>query len=152
KQRLHDIADARIEIEEVALSSPAVTVHPTRPIPWVFPGIAAGILLSVVIAYLVTGRRAVQSPLEMRFEIRTPQGERALALSPDGRYLVYAADTEGKHQLWLRPLNSLAAPRLLQNTENVFGVFWSPDSRSIAFFADEQLKRFDLSDEHVRTI
>jgi len=68
-----------------------------------------------------------------------------IALSPDGSQLAFvAADPSGRRNVWLRPLPSLEA-RLLPATEGATSVFWSPDNRSIAFFAGGKLKRLDLS-------
>jgi len=60
------------------------------------------------------------------------------AFSPDGSTLVFGAG--GK--LWARSLKEVTA-RPLPGTENARFPFWSPDSRSIGFFADGQLKTID---------
>ena len=62
-----------------------------------------------------------------------------LALSPDGRRLVLDLFRDGKSQLWLRSLDS---PQLqsLPGTDTARGPFWSPDGKSIGFFADGKLK------------
>lgn len=63
-------------------------------------------------------------------------------LSPDGRYLAFVAlhAESGRDQLWLRPLDA-PVPRVIAGTEGAFRPFWSPDSRTLAFFADGKLKR-----------
>jgi serine/threonine protein kinase len=67
------------------------------------------------------------------------------ALSPDGRSLAYCAlDEGGTRRLWLRRLDSETA-QPLAGTENASYPFWSPDSRSLAFFADLKLKRITIS-------
>jgi Tol biopolymer transport system component len=75
----------------------------------------------------------------------TPPGEglTSFALSPDGRHVVFQATTAGKTQLWLRPLAS-DTPQPMQGTDGGTFPFWSPDSRSIGFFADQRLKRIDV--------
>jgi Tol biopolymer transport system component len=66
-----------------------------------------------------------------------------LAVSPDGSRLVFSGyDSRGQSLLWLRPLDGAAA-QPLAGTENGLFPFWSPDSRAIAFFADQKLKRVD---------
>ncbi len=68
-----------------------------------------------------------------------------IALSPDGSELVFiATDPSGRRSIWLRPLPTLDA-RQIPATEGATSVFWSPDSRSIGFFAGGKLKRLDLS-------
>jgi Tol biopolymer transport system component len=66
------------------------------------------------------------------------------AISPDGRNLIFTATTEGKSQLWLRPLGGFTA-HPLTGTEGGSGYFWSPDSRSIGFFAEGKLKKIDVA-------
>ena len=62
-------------------------------------------------------------------------------ISPDGNQLAFVAtDSSGTSRIWVRPLESLA-PQLLAGTENAGAPFWSPDSRSIGFFADGKLKK-----------
>jgi hypothetical protein len=87
----------------------------------------------------------------LRFTIDAPRGTtfsdpfRGTAISPDGHTLVFtAARTGGDSTLWLRPLDSLEA-RELPGTEGSDGPFWSPDSKSIGFFANGKLKRLDVS-------
>ena len=66
-----------------------------------------------------------------------------LAISPDGRRVVFSARLADERALWLR---SLATDDLVQlpGTENGVSPFWSPDSSSVGFFADSRLKRLDV--------
>ena len=67
-----------------------------------------------------------------------------LALSPDGSQLAFvAAGSPGPTRIWVRPLSSLEA-QPLAGTEGAISAFWSPDSRSLGFFAGGKLKRVDL--------
>ena len=56
---------------------------------------------------------------------------------------MFSALNEGKSQLWVRPLDSLAA-QPLAGTDGATYPFWSPDSASVGFFADGKLKRIDI--------
>ena len=67
----------------------------------------------------------------------------SLAISPDGQKLVFVAISDGRSRLWLRSLSSGAA-RPLEGTDRASFPFWSPDSRSVAFFADGSLQRIDI--------
>jgi Tol biopolymer transport system component len=68
-----------------------------------------------------------------------------VAVSPDGRHLAFVTLAGGKALIWVRDLDSLAA-RPLPGTEGESGdPFWSPDSRSIAFFAGGKLKKIDVT-------
>ena len=66
-----------------------------------------------------------------------------ISLSPDGRIAAYVATHEGKTALWVRPLDSITA-RPLAGTEDAGLPFWSPDSKSIAFFAGGKLQRVEF--------
>jgi Tol biopolymer transport system component len=82
----------------------------------------------------------------MRLEIATPATDAPLhfALSPDGRFIVYVAAGDGPSRLWLRPLDQSDA-RPLPGTTGAVSPFWSPDGRSIGFFADSKLLRLDVA-------
>ena len=71
-----------------------------------------------------------------------PPGEwqGAASLSPDGRYLAVAASLEGRMQILLRRMDDTAF-QPLAGTDDARVPFWSPDSRSIAFFANGKLRR-----------
>ena len=84
-------------------------------------------------------------PQETRVDIVTPTTDQPtdFALSPDGRQLVFVASGDGVSRLWLRSLAAGTA-QPLAGTEGASSPFWSPDSRSVAFFAGAALKRLDL--------
>ncbi len=125
-------------------------------VAWITAGLLFIGLLAVLPSALTHFRRAeVESPIAVRFTIRPPEkavGFRQLAISPDGRNLVFVVSVEGKTQLWLRPLGSFMA-RLLPGTEDINSFpFWSPDSSSIAFAAGGKLKKIDLADGTQQTL
>jgi len=61
-------------------------------------------------------------------------------LSPDGKSLAFGAtDTQGKVTLWVRDLDGLHA-RSLAGTDGATMPFWSPDGRSLGYFAGGKLK------------
>jgi serine/threonine protein kinase/Tol biopolymer transport system component len=109
------------------------------------------ILLLAGLALAVLYFRSSSSPAEvraLRFLIFPPEQSNIVGIaliSPDGQRLVMRiADSTGKVALWIRPLNSLAA-QMLPGTEGGGSAFWSPDSRSIGFFAAGKLKRVDIA-------
>jgi len=153
KRRLRDIGDARIEIDDARSGAPEVGVQATprkrrAPLAWTMLAVAsAG---AAAIAGWVLHRPAVA--LEKRLEIATPPtSDASLAISPDGLKVVFTASSAGRSQLWLRLLNSnVATP--LAGTERASNPFWSPDSRSIGFFADSKLKRMDIDGQSAKTL
>ena len=67
------------------------------------------------------------------------------AISPDGKMIAFtASDSSGKARIWIRHLESLNTTSLA-GTENAYAPFWSHDSKFIGFFADEKLKKINLS-------
>jgi len=68
-----------------------------------------------------------------------------VVISPDGQNIAFvASDESGRTRLWVRALDALDA-QPLEGTEGASDPFWSPDSRSLAFFANKQLRRIDAA-------
>jgi serine/threonine protein kinase/Tol biopolymer transport system component len=167
KQRLQAIGDARIEIDEIREAPQA---DRDRVSPVHRPGnrwlLATGLLLVTVIAAVQSVRLWRQSPAapfapEARLEIATPLApgggiagrpvQPAVAISPDGLKIVFSAYLDGRLVLWLRSIESVTA-HPLAGTDTAVLPFWSPDSRSVGFFADSQLKRIDIDGGTIRTL
>jgi eukaryotic-like serine/threonine-protein kinase len=151
-RRFHDMADVRIEIEEAQSGAEAERDVPHAPAQRrskVFLGVMAVLFFTSIgsLAALSVLYFKWPQPAEIRVEVSTPPtfDPSSLAISPDGRRLVFSAWTEGKPQLWVRPLDSFAA-QPLPGTDGASHPFWSPDSASVGFFADSKLKRIDIVD------
>ena len=120
--------------------------------------ITAVVLVASVIAVALLPRRSASQGLPIRFTIAAPEGTRlstsggGFAVSPDSRNLAFiATDLSGDDHLWLRPFQDTAA-RMLPGTEGASQPFWSPDSRSVAFFSHDRLNAIDIGNEVVRSI
>ena len=182
RRRLHDIADARIELDE-ALSQPDDRSSPAQKAPapsqsgwrerlaWV--AAAAGLTIAVIVWSLSRSANAPQPetgeavrssivlPTDVRLSVaEDPSGR--FAISPDGRRLaIVANESGGELRLYVRPIDGLV-PQPLAGTEGASHPFWSPDSRSIAFVArpsadgllgtQAKLKRIDLTSGQVTTL
>ncbi|MDQ1348171.1 MAG: eukaryotic-like serine/threonine-protein kinase [Acidobacteriota bacterium] len=160
KNRLHDIADARIVLDEVLggrseeLPPTATATRPAaRTTGWTW-GLAAGALFVglglgalVFRAAAPPGAATQGAALHAEFEIATPSGTTmvsGLALSSDGRQLAFVArGKDGRTALWVRPLGS-TEPKELPGTVDARFPFWSPDGRRLGFFAQRRLKVIDL--------
>jgi Tol biopolymer transport system component/predicted Ser/Thr protein kinase len=152
-QSAHDV---KLQIQSIAdggsqAGLPATLVAPRESrgrLAWCLAGIC---LAAAVVLAVVHFRQARIEARPTRFILLPPEqttfaiGPAApqAAVSPDGHYVAFAATTsDRKTHLWLRPLDSLAAQRLV-GTEDAGLPFWSPDSRFIGFFAQGKLKRID---------
>jgi len=69
----------------------------------------------------------------------------SLSISPDGERVAYVASTDKGTQIWVRRTGAVQAT-MLQGTENASDViFWSPDSRSLAFYSGGQLRKINVN-------
>jgi serine/threonine protein kinase len=152
--RIHDAADARIELQEAISTRPELPGRTTgqlsqwtvsRALPWVLVVVLIG-----TIAYLSRNqlRNAAETPKKtIRFSIAKPKdlkNWRFPTLSPDGNCLVFAAVKDNTSQLYVRPMEkSEAYP--IPGTEDAYRVsFFSPDGKWIAFGAGRELKKVSL--------
>jgi Tol biopolymer transport system component len=154
-QTAHDV---KLQLKQIAEGASQASA-PAMPAPqhkrgnawvWVLTGIlgvVAGVAL--VMAYVASHRDMrvlrveLNPPDKMQFNLSGDHGGPAM-ISPDGRYLVFSAYGSGGAQLYLRSLDS-TSPQALPGTEGAMFPFWSPDSRSVAFFTDDKLKRIEVS-------
>jgi Tol biopolymer transport system component len=149
--RLRDIGEARIALENPPAAETPASAPPT-PRAAILPWIAAAVFALAAIAFATLYlRRPVEEARTVKFTILPPGkatfGNAPPAVSPDGRRIVFTAAVDGKDQLWVRDLDAATA-RPLPGTEGITAAaypFWSPDSRSLGFFAGGKLKRVDVS-------
>jgi Tol biopolymer transport system component/predicted Ser/Thr protein kinase len=144
------------------MNSPASQQEPSKPITakrslamWIWQATAV-VFAAATIVLIAAGRLdfTPKAPVT-RFTISAPAKAAfglGLALSPDGRQLAFVAAPEGaQHLLWIRALDSLT-PRPLRGSDGAESPFWSPDGRSIGFFAEGKLKRMHVPDGPVQVI
>jgi serine/threonine protein kinase len=133
RQRLRDIGEARISLDEVLSGAPDP---------------------------LYVGREKSNALSDlMCLEISLPE-KVALAptstfsLSPDGRHLAFAANSpDGGLRLWVRSMNSVEARPLFGSESQLFPpFFWSPDSRFLVFEARGKLKKIDIHGGPAQTV
>jgi eukaryotic-like serine/threonine-protein kinase len=153
--------DIKLELQYIATEKPApaqlAPAPQPRPLPWI-AALLAAIALGSAAGYLL--HRPAPPAQSTRTVINTPDnntlnltGDTAgpPVVSPDGTSIAFAASTEGASAIWIRPINSLDA-HPLAGTENAIFPFWSPDSRSLGFFADGKLKTIEIESGSVQAI
>ena len=150
RQRLRDIGDARLQLQE-ALSEPAgrpaEQTVPRSRVVW-FGALAA--VLAVVastFAWLAFDRPRSAGPAQtVRFAIQPPQGLEFpvdfpnAVFSPDGSSLLFVLSRGQQRFLAIRSLGS-AEPTKIAGTDDASRPFFSPDGRWVAFTQHRQLKR-----------
>jgi serine/threonine protein kinase/Tol biopolymer transport system component len=168
KDRLHDIADARIVIQEVIESPSESTSDEAKPkvrkkaavgLLGIIGAVLAAVVLTIAVMLFVG---TVGQPVDQdttRFTVNLPAGAQLhvtsygnpLAISPNGRRVVFAATVDGTRQLFQRPIASFDfAP--IAGTEGASNPVFSPDSSWVAFSAGGMLKKVSLADGFVVTI
>ncbi len=158
--RTRDIGDARIEItdahqETEGVTSSAPVVVKSRRTWLLVTGTA---LLSALLAWWAKPSSDIPSDVVVRSVIPIPDGDEielrassAVALSPDGRTLVYAAERGGVQQLLIRPLDSSEA-NPIPGTVGAHSPFFSPDGRHVGFFTNDKLRTVPIEGGVPRTL
>ena len=137
RDRLHHVADARLEIEEALRGGGEGDATPSsrraRPVRELVAWAVAGLAVIAAAALGLRDRSSARGEARAyRFTV-PPRGVdeyRPAVISPDGRHLAFTS----QDRLWLRPLDR-ADPVALEGTDGAKEPFWSPDSRSIGFFS-----------------
>ncbi|HEV2288264.1 MAG TPA: hypothetical protein VGR81_04855, partial [Candidatus Acidoferrales bacterium] len=158
-ERFQSAHDVKLQLEwirdagsQAGVPAPIVAHRKNRErIAW---GAAALLtIIAIALAYGFIARAPMPAPVIVSQILPPPNASFASGgptegpplISPDGTKLVFVAvGSDSKRQLWVRPLNSATA-QPLAGTDGAQFPFWSPDSRSIGFFADDKLQRVDAA-------
>jgi Tol biopolymer transport system component len=125
-------------------------------------GSGASLLGAVVGGIAVWNLKSAPAPSPQpvsRFTIALPPGQQladvdtslAVALSPDGTQLVYAARQGIAQQLYLRAMDRLEA-RPIPGTDDAFNPFFSPDGQWVGFFARGKLMKISVNGGAAQTL
>jgi Tol biopolymer transport system component len=154
RQRLRDIGEARVAIEETVagrraaeLKPPTATSHRSRGRDLALVGL--GLIVGAILAasFFRRDRAPEDRKAVSRFSLFLPAGDVigfGLDFSPDGSALVYNARHGATTQLYLRPMDRLPATPL-PGTEGALQSFFSPDGQWIGFFAPGSLKKISVN-------
>ncbi len=159
EERWQTARDVALQLEgirqERSAAGPTVGVAaPRRRAPAILPWLIAAAAVGLAAFALLSGPRSAPRPRILRAAIPPPPGTTfdvvganigSATLSPDGRRLAFGARSpDGPPALWVRELDALEA-QLVPGGEGALFPFWSPDSRSIGFFAKGKLKTVEAS-------
>jgi len=171
RKRLRDIGDAALELGEAAgedggaerggASDPAAGASLRRPSRRLVglagvAGLALGLVAMPAIRNLLGRDGGGVRPIWSTLSAPAESGydfTRFLEISPDGRRVVFAGPAPDGDDpvLWVRDLDA-ERPRPLFGTEGARQPFWSPDSRSIGYFAGGKLRQIGIDGGVTRPI
>src|SRR5712691_6045898 len=143
RRRLHDIADARIELED-AITAPAEAAPvpmPQKRSRLALSALSLGIATALVFLWAARDRfgrpAAESSPPDTRVIRLTdlPGLEESPAISPDGRSVAFTADVSGKRQVFVQLIAGGAPLQITRDPGDHECPRWSPDSSSILYFS-----------------
>ena len=149
-ERLQSAHDVKLQLKwiaENASSSRQIAASPAARKPWDrVAWLVAAFLFLLLLGGGAWWLRGRETPQAMYFNASVTLPANDVALSPDGRTLAIVAywDQTSKYVLWTHPVGGRGATPV-PGTEDASHPFWSPDSRSLAFFAQGKLKKVDLS-------
>lgn len=155
--RLHDIADARIEIDATLRADTDLMERGWMPpagsasrLGWIAASALAIANAVLVMGWLrstaSTADGSAATATELRAVVPVVTGTyiigrgSSVALAPDGSQLVYVAEAQGRTQLFRRPLNQLDA-QPIDGTDGAADPFFSPDGAWIGFYAGENVMK-----------
>jgi len=166
-RRLADMADARLDIDDALSGSErdapvALSISRTRGrLTWASSLLLVGSTATAIVAWATrpvpvplettrtiisvapTGETSGSNPLEQRVGAARPT-RTAVALSPDGKTLVFDAIWGGRPQLYVRAMDQLSATPI-SGTSVGRSPFFSPDGQWVGFGADGELRKVPLS-------
>ncbi len=155
KQRLRDIGEARIAVDDLGahLEEPAGAPAARQPNRLSALLALALALATIGLAWATLTRRPAAEARVVKLSLLPPEKTSfaGVAVSPDGRWIAFTAATGGKVQLWVRALDA-SESKALGGTESATKPFWSPDSRTVGFFAGGKLKKIDAAGGIVSTL
>ncbi|MHC4327374.1 MAG: protein kinase domain-containing protein [Planctomycetota bacterium] len=165
RRRLRDIGDAGIEISETladvesggVVTAPLPGVSRTSRLRWLIAAIA-GVVFVAAAASLVTWSLKLPTPMPpSRFPISPPQSQMLnedrsqIAVSPDGKRLIYVGGIGRNSQLILREVDQVEGQELSETT-GALQPFFSPDGQSIGFSSGGKLKTLFLDGGRPKTL
>jgi len=153
-QNAHDVAlqlrwIARRASSASSVAQPGAQANSRERLAWVVAGV-----LTVLLIGLAVWWRASRVPETISyFDAPLSFEAQDVAIAPNGHTVVIAGHGESQRNnvLWIYEPGSQEA-KTIPATDGANFPFWSPDGRSLGFFADGKLKRLDLAGGPVQAL
>ncbi len=146
RQRIRDMGDVRLALDGANDPEPAPDHQTRSPLVWALAAIAVASV--TVAAVALWNRPAAVQQTAVRLTIPLPPGQELTsypAITRDGRTVAYVTQQGADDaQLYLRDLNAFEA-RPVASAGGAKQPFFSPDGRWVAFFAQGQLQKVEVT-------
>jgi Tol biopolymer transport system component len=157
EDRWQTARDLAVELKWIGESGsqaaiPAIRPEARKSLAWL-AWVLGGALVAGLIAGLVWWRSSRVEEHAMYFSAPFSFPVRDMAIAPNGHTVAVVGDREsgGKSALWLYEVGSRDA-RSVADTDGASFPFWSPDGRSLGFFAEGKLKRLEIAGGPLQTL
>jgi serine/threonine protein kinase len=152
-RRLNSARDMDLLLEDAPIGEPQAAALR----PWLGWAAAGLFLIAATLVSLLHFREQPPiAPEPVRFQIPLPDQTSfssdepmPFAISPDGRKVAFTLlSSDGVKQLWIRALDEVQAQPLSNGqiaSASWPALFWSPDSRFVAFDSGDKLYKIDVS-------
>ncbi len=149
---LGDASNMTTAVRTVAL--PTDTAATSRSVPlWILiAGVALSLVLGVLGSWLLVEEESDDPSLHLQLSIAEEAGGSvaasrsgpSIALSPDGKRLVFRGRSDGRVRLFVQDFANAGVPQVIDGTEDGEAPAFSPDGNSIVFTSGGSLKKVSL--------
>ncbi len=117
------------------------------------PWLLCALLASAFLSALLQSPSAKTTSQPSYFYAQLPFTVQSMAIAPDGRTVAVIGrqESERAKSLWLYEIGA-RREKNLPDTDGADFPFWSPDGKSLGFFAEGKLKKLDIAGGPVQTI
>jgi serine/threonine-protein kinase len=153
QKRLRNAGDARLELDRDPDEDTAPSPRRAHSIsPALVAGVIASVAAAVWVGWFAARRSEVGSPQLEKYSVSLPADTAldlnslwsSLAISRDGRTILYVTLLQGERRIVLRRADDLN-PRILSGTNGTWEAFLSPDGAWVGFLAGDRLKKIAVT-------